>query len=193
MADLFNPVVLAKNVGHPRLIFPLRPVFWLMSGPVSVPAVNVLNADTSHHFLHKQSPIISHLLDCPTPFSFNSSLLPGLPPGQWSSAPTPSPPPAAPGAGAAASSLVPLPRLLPVSTFSIQQAAQPCDKADQTMSLPFLHVSSSFPRCSWGLGSRPRSGPCLLLLPYPPSQSNCTGISLFPGQAKPFPGSKHPR
>lgn len=54
------------------------------------------------------------------------------------------------------------------------------------------YVSSSFPRCSWGLGSRPRSGPCLLPLPYPPSQSNCTGISRFPGQAKPFPSSKHP-
>ena len=41
-------------------------------------------------------------MDCPKPFSFNSSLLPGLPPGQWSSSPSPSPPPAPPWAGAAA-------------------------------------------------------------------------------------------
>ena len=59
MAVLFNPVVLAKNVGHPRLIFPLRPVFWLTSGPVGC---TFSKCSESRHFSSRPAQPVSHHL-----------------------------------------------------------------------------------------------------------------------------------
>lgn len=178
MALLFNLVVLAKTIGHPGLLFPSHPIFYIISGPVGS-AINVVNPNTSHPL---SGPSSSHLEDCPKPPA--SSLCSQAHPVVHGTAPISNCATNCPVSKC--SSLPPGPSATPApfGTFSTRQPAQPRDNADQTVSPPFFSPLAAFPH-SRGLGSRPWSSSCLLL-PYLSSRSDHIGVSCSMNTRSPF-------